>query len=222
VQVLTHEYEVGREALFLSRRGRTGKAGDRDSVRFKTGVHLSHRGTKSLSLQSIPAKQKILRTTAFKYSTVYHVIVMGWALEQPRKIGEADSTTMPNSLRLVLNHWSNTYFILVHDLSDLEKGLRYSSAALNRTIFILNEHPTLCPVETAELFRIFVSLGCSPPLGTWTSLTCLCVNLHVSPSRILSSLPDELPLRSMFGEYDTVLDPHRRGPPIGAPSQLLG
>jgi hypothetical protein len=32
--------------------------------------------------------------------------------KQPRKIGEADSTTMPNPLSLVLNHWSNTHFIL--------------------------------------------------------------------------------------------------------------
>jgi hypothetical protein len=32
--------------------------------------------------------------------------------KKSRKIGEADSTAMPNPLSLVLNHWSNTHFIL--------------------------------------------------------------------------------------------------------------
>jgi hypothetical protein len=76
-------------------------------------------------------------------------IIMGWGpaeagrWKQSRKIGEADSTAMPNPLSLVLNHWSNTHFILVHDLTDWKKGLGHQSAALDRIIFILCEHPTL-------------------------------------------------------------------------------
>lgn len=41
--------------------------------------------------------------------------------KQSRKIGEADSTAMPNPLSLVLNHRSNTHFILDSRFDRLEK-----------------------------------------------------------------------------------------------------
>jgi hypothetical protein len=43
----------------------------------------------------------------------------GWALGAGNSLAKlARQIPPPNSLSLVLNHWSNTYFILAHDLSD--------------------------------------------------------------------------------------------------------
>ena len=74
-------------------------------------------------------------------------------IPQPCQILSASSSTIG---QIPISFW-------IHDLIDWKKGLGHQSAALDRMIFILCEHQTLCPVESAFqdlcLPRVFSTFG---------------------------------------------------------------
>jgi len=89
--------------------------------------------------------------------------------QQPAsQIGEADSTPPCQILAAsstTIGHIPN--FILVFDLIGWEKSLGHQVRIHIGRIYMLSEHPALCPVATTQPFKAFLSLGCSLLLSFW-------------------------------------------------------